>query len=40
MRPFGVLEVGLDPWQVGYGAELPVAPEDEASPDEAIVLDL
>jgi hypothetical protein len=40
MKLFGDLDVRLDPWQVDYGAELPVAPEDEASPDEAIILDV
>ncbi|HZP46656.1 MAG TPA: hypothetical protein VFB15_13485 [Candidatus Binataceae bacterium] len=40
MKLFGDLHVRLDPWQVDYGAELPVAPEDEASPDEAIILDV
>jgi hypothetical protein len=40
MNLFGDLDLRLDPWQVDYGAELPVAPEDEASPDEAIFLDV
>jgi hypothetical protein len=40
MKLFGDLDVRLDPWQVDYGAELPVAPENEASPDEEIVLDV
>ena len=40
MNLFGDLEVRLDPWQVDYGAELPVEPEDEAGPDEGVILDV
>jgi hypothetical protein len=40
MGIFGDLRVQLDPWQVDYGAELPLAGADEAGPDEKVALDV
>ncbi len=39
MRLFGDLDVRVDPWQVDYGAELPIVPEEERF-DEEIILDI
>ena len=40
MSLFGDLDVRLDPWQVDYGAELPVELEDQAAVDEGVILDV
>lgn len=40
MNLFGDLQVRLDPWQVDYGAELPLDSEQEAAADENIILDI
>lgn len=40
MSLFGQLQVRLDPWQVEYGAELRIESEEEALPDENIILDV
>jgi hypothetical protein len=37
---FGDLEVQLDPWQVEYGAELPLDDAEQPAPDEAVILDV
>src|SRR6516225_2912108 len=40
MGIFGDLRVELDPWQVDYGAELPLEGAEQSGPDEQIVLDV
>ena len=39
MSLFGELQVRLDPWQVDYGAELPLD-DVEPGPDDAAILDV
>jgi hypothetical protein len=40
MAIFGDLAVQLDPWQVEFGAELPLDDAEQSAPDEAVVLDV
>jgi hypothetical protein len=40
MAIFGDLAVQLDPWQVEYGAEVPLDDTEQPAPDEAVVLDV
>jgi hypothetical protein len=37
---FGDLDVRLDPWQVDYGAEVPIELDEEVPADEGVILDV
>ncbi|MBV9200417.1 MAG: hypothetical protein JOY83_11935 [Alphaproteobacteria bacterium] len=40
MGIFGNLRVQLDPWQVDYGAELPLDNSEEPDPEEVVALEI
>ena len=40
MRVFGGLRVRIDPWEVGYGSEFPLVPEEDAVSDVALDVEI